>query len=277
MAERAGTLCSNPSCCAPTYGPSTKRESSTNVGVAAHICAAEPGGPRFDPLLSAVEVRGIDNGIWLCQACHKMVDNDAAKYSVAELRRWRLAAEDRAAEAQRTRRIGKLGPNYAETLLLVTQHKEYPALPPTEFQGRPWHRAITLHPISAPRTLVDAWVPQLFGPPPGPPGYGTIVLCIQNMGVGIDQFIRFGLDFHGAAAVLSIKADHRRIEANEGTGLNASIVECYTREILPKERMSVHVVARNDCPFRAWLWTDQRGDSSEVFVFDVLVGPKTYR
>jgi hypothetical protein len=42
----------------------------------------------------AAEVRtSIDNGIWLCQNCAKLVDNDALAYSVDILRAWRALAE----------------------------------------------------------------------------------------------------------------------------------------------------------------------------------------
>jgi len=42
----------------------------------------------------APDVRAsIDNGIWLCQNCAKLVDNDALAYSVDLLRAWRAVAE----------------------------------------------------------------------------------------------------------------------------------------------------------------------------------------
>jgi hypothetical protein len=40
------------------------------------------------------EIRvSIDNGLWLCQNCAKLVDNDALAYSVEILRAWRTLAE----------------------------------------------------------------------------------------------------------------------------------------------------------------------------------------
>src|SRR5207244_11951864 len=54
--------------------------------VGAHITAASSGGPRYDSSLSAEQRRSGDNGIWLCQNCGKLVDNDEARYSVAALR-----------------------------------------------------------------------------------------------------------------------------------------------------------------------------------------------
>lgn len=44
LANRAGVRCSNPNCRQPTSGANTDPNKSTNIGVAAHICAAAPGG-----------------------------------------------------------------------------------------------------------------------------------------------------------------------------------------------------------------------------------------
>jgi len=64
-----------------------------DVGVAAHITAASPGGPRFDPNLSDKERASATNGIWLCQNCAKLVDSDVARFSALVLRGWKLGAE----------------------------------------------------------------------------------------------------------------------------------------------------------------------------------------
>jgi hypothetical protein len=53
LAGEVGHLCSNPTCLAPTAGPSRSRGVS-NTGGGAHITAAARKGPRFDrELLSA--------------------------------------------------------------------------------------------------------------------------------------------------------------------------------------------------------------------------------
>jgi hypothetical protein len=67
-----------------------------NVGVAAHITAASAGGPRYNPELSPEQRRHIDNGIWLCQNCAKLIDSDISRFNEALLRAWRIIAEDRA-------------------------------------------------------------------------------------------------------------------------------------------------------------------------------------
>ena len=102
VAARAGHLCSNPSCRAPTSGPRSDPAKSVNLGVAGHITAASPQGPRFDPALSPKDRRHHDNAIWLCQNCGKLVDNDESRFTVEELRRWK-----REAEAEAERRVGR--------------------------------------------------------------------------------------------------------------------------------------------------------------------------
>ena len=52
MAQRAGYRCSNPDCGIPTRGAASDDEHIISVGIAAHITAASPGGPRYDPTLT---------------------------------------------------------------------------------------------------------------------------------------------------------------------------------------------------------------------------------
>ena len=81
-----------------TVGPHTNPALVTNLGVAAHITAASPNGPRFNANLSANERSAIGNGIWLCQTCAKLIDSDSPKYSVEVLERWKKRAETNAGE-----------------------------------------------------------------------------------------------------------------------------------------------------------------------------------
>lgn len=94
LARRVGLRCSNPQCRKPTTGPRTQPTESINIGVAAHITAAAPGGPRFDKMLPQQERKAIENAIWLCQNCAKLVDNDGDRYTVAILRHWKKIAEE---------------------------------------------------------------------------------------------------------------------------------------------------------------------------------------
>ncbi len=93
IAARAANICSNPRCRALTSGPRVDPTKSLNLGVAAHITAASPDGPRYNPLQSPEARRNAENGIWLCQNCAKLVDNDVARYPEAVLRVWKSEAE----------------------------------------------------------------------------------------------------------------------------------------------------------------------------------------
>lgn len=94
LAKRVNYLCSNPDCRQPTTGPSAaKQDAVTNVGMAAHITAASPGGARYDSSLTSSERKGIGNGIWCCQNHGKMIDDDESSYSVELLQKWKHDAE----------------------------------------------------------------------------------------------------------------------------------------------------------------------------------------
>jgi hypothetical protein len=102
LASRVGNLCSNPECRALTSGPQEDPAKVLNIGVAAHITAASPGGPRYDHDLLPEERGGPSNGIWLCQNCAKLVDNDPTRFTVELLCGWKATAE-----AEAKSRIGK--------------------------------------------------------------------------------------------------------------------------------------------------------------------------
>jgi hypothetical protein len=93
LAKRVGYRCSNPGCRQPTSGPHDDPNRAVNLGVAAHVTAASPAGPRYDSTLLAEERASAQNGIWLCQTCGKLVDSDESRYSVESLRGWRRIAE----------------------------------------------------------------------------------------------------------------------------------------------------------------------------------------
>lgn len=99
LRDRAGNICSNPNCVHPTSGPRSDGINAINVGVAAHITAAAAGGPRYDKFSSPEKRSDINNGIWLCQTCSKLIDNDEQKYTVGVLNSWKIIAENRATTA----------------------------------------------------------------------------------------------------------------------------------------------------------------------------------
>lgn len=99
-ARRVGFLCSKPDCRCHTVGPSAESSRAvSNIGVAAHICAAAPGGKRYNPKMTPEERMSIDNCIWLCQTDARLIDTDEATYTVELLQHWKSEAEDYAAKA----------------------------------------------------------------------------------------------------------------------------------------------------------------------------------
>lgn len=104
LAKRVGFLCSNPACRQPTSGPQSEPSGSVNIGVAAHITAASPGGPRFNDELPSTERQSAINGIWLCQTCAKLIDSDISKYTKQKLFEWKRDSEMAAARALEKRR-----------------------------------------------------------------------------------------------------------------------------------------------------------------------------
>ena len=99
MASRVGYICSHPDCNAFTIGPSYEGEEKTSViGVAAHICAAAPGGKRYDPSMSREERRSINNGIWLCETHARLIDTDETTYTIDVIKEWKRQAEEQASK-----------------------------------------------------------------------------------------------------------------------------------------------------------------------------------
>jgi hypothetical protein len=94
VAERVGRLCCNPDCRVATSGPQVDPSKTLNVGVASHVTAAAPGGPRYDASLTAEQRSAVENAIWLCQNCGKLVDNDANRFPADLLRAWKVLAEN---------------------------------------------------------------------------------------------------------------------------------------------------------------------------------------
>ncbi|GMQ58360.1 NACHT domain-containing NTPase [Vallitalea sediminicola] len=93
LAQRVAYICSNPNCRNMTVGPNKDSNKSTITGVAAHIKAAAPGGPRYDCDMTSEERCSITNGIWLCCTCSTMIDKDPINYPVELLYRWKTDAE----------------------------------------------------------------------------------------------------------------------------------------------------------------------------------------
>lgn len=94
LAERAGYQCSVLNCGRHTVGPGPGRTESIRTGMAAHIYAASPGGPRGTGGLTAAERSDPDNGIWCCYLHGKAIDSAKGNsYSTVELKAWKRLHE----------------------------------------------------------------------------------------------------------------------------------------------------------------------------------------
>jgi hypothetical protein len=91
LAKRASFICSNPGCRAFTISPSlTNNSRHIYTGIASHITAASPGGPRYDATMTTEQRTSIENGIYLCATCSVMIDkNGGIDFSVELLRGWK--------------------------------------------------------------------------------------------------------------------------------------------------------------------------------------------
>lgn len=97
LAQRVAFRYSNPDCRKPTIGPNSDQTKATCMGIAAHICAAATGGPRYDIAMTKEDREHISNGIWLCSDCAKLIDVDINKYTTHLIHIWKKTAEELAA------------------------------------------------------------------------------------------------------------------------------------------------------------------------------------
>jgi hypothetical protein len=84
VAKRSAFQCAI--CSAVTVGASAEGPNAViNVGVAAHIAAASPRGPRYDSSMTPIQRSSIENAIWLCQTHAKLIDDDCVEWTSERL------------------------------------------------------------------------------------------------------------------------------------------------------------------------------------------------
>ncbi|SRR6266487_4327914 len=98
LRERVAYMCSHPLCRRLTVRPQSGSFDVVRQGKAAHICAASPGGPRSNKMMSNQECCSFQNGIWLCDICARLVDDNREDYPETMLRTWKTDAEIYVAE-----------------------------------------------------------------------------------------------------------------------------------------------------------------------------------
>lgn len=128
LAKRVGYRCSNTFCNRLTIGAGITEDKAVSIGVAAHIKAAAPGGPRYDPYMSKEARKSPSNGIWLCQSCSKLIDSDPEKYTADVLYDWKHQSEQRAAEALDKPGMANVGKEDIALIRFYVQCLDRPAI-----------------------------------------------------------------------------------------------------------------------------------------------------
>lgn len=114
LKDRVAHRCSNPKCRVPTSAPAGI-DRVNNIGIAAHISAASPGGPRYDAEITSSDRSSIDNAIWLCSNCATDIDRDPEYFSTSMLLEWKNTAEETA-----RKELGKPLPEEGDAIDILT-------------------------------------------------------------------------------------------------------------------------------------------------------------
>jgi hypothetical protein len=90
-------------CAIPTCQNQLVDVSGTILGNIAHICAASPGGARYDTNMTEAERHSASNLLILCSACHDIIDDpkNEKDYPAPLLRKYKKQHEDRFRKAER--------------------------------------------------------------------------------------------------------------------------------------------------------------------------------
>lgn len=114
--SRSGNRCAYPGCRTRlVFDAVDPVDDDKAVGKVAHICAASPGGPRFDPTMTDKERGSASNLIYLCGDHHDAIDSQTSHHSRAFLEK---AKKDHEALLDRAMAyaIGELGFERLETV-----------------------------------------------------------------------------------------------------------------------------------------------------------------
>src|SRR5262249_20718774 len=88
----SGNQCAMPNCPNPLLA-----QSGTILGKIAHICAASPGGARYEASMKQPERHAASNLFIVCGTCHDIIDdpNNEDDYPAPLLRKYKKQHEDR--------------------------------------------------------------------------------------------------------------------------------------------------------------------------------------
>lgn len=89
-------------CAVPDCQEQLVDASGAMLGKIAHICAAEAGGPRFDPKMTNEDRRAFENLLLVCGKHHDIIDHqpNVMTYTAKVLRKYKAAHEDRFRRAE---------------------------------------------------------------------------------------------------------------------------------------------------------------------------------
>jgi hypothetical protein len=243
LARRAGMQCSNPACRQLTSGPQVDPKKAINIGVAAHLTAASAGGARYDANLSPLQRSSIENGIWLCQNCAKLIDNDPNRYTLHLLLKWKELAEQTAHLAvkgeqpnpnYKRRRVGLKAPAAILASLIIVVLLRV-ALEIQRYTKGGTHPAIKVEPYFGPtdgirRTLATS---------PEKPGFLAVLLENDN------PFPIYDLEL----AMVDLTPSGRSSETMERFNEEMPSQLAKTRTFHPNKMISVLLPANPNCNF----------------------------
>lgn len=96
LAMSVNLRCVRPGCGLVTHFYDPSRNETINIqGQAAHIHAASPLGPRYEPELTADQTRSFSNGVWLCANCATLIDRLPDEHPSEMLQLWHADAVER--------------------------------------------------------------------------------------------------------------------------------------------------------------------------------------
>jgi hypothetical protein len=264
--RRCGAMCSHPQCGKITFGPSDNPNASTNIGFAAHIKGAKSGGPRYDETQTSKERKSPENGLWLCGAHAKLIDDDELKYTVELLTNWKNNAEERALNAQNNPPLITNSGAYARTRLLLCRHF------PNDSKK-----------VFTENVGVQVGFKQLFGEYNNdgngliwplnigdiPKGYSKISIICDNQGLGIDKDISFHVELASMGFIETKINEPSRMMLLSGGGLNSTSAKFTIPTLLPNEAQGVVLLLKEPNSFTANITSFGSATTPTVMAFDL--------
>ncbi len=281
LAARAGGHCSNPICRNLTSGPEVNDNGSVNLGKAAHINSAAPGGCRFNPDLTAEERSGIENGVWLCTKCADLIDKQEKDYPVEILLEWKRHAETAARTGLETPHLFASGQVNTYTLAMVYRFKK-----PSRFfeiykrsapPGMEYCQPLKLSPLPGQSEfpVKEFMIPQLLDASFGPsPSATAFVLMLQNRGTATEPQASITLRIDGIPIWnQTLQSSDRCARFAQSTAQGpAGMAGFSVSNLMPNEWLISTVYSHKTGPFHAEYFFSSTARTGTPMLFDVHFG-----